>query len=91
MSETKHSPGPWMVKANNEWAVVDNDRNIVAITTFKNDSPIIAAAPELLAFIDKWIDIYGKRQRTEAEHECMGEMLVLWGKATGEYNTEREP
>lgn len=79
--ENKHTPGPWTV-GDTPAIVYDDNACEVAIATFNQESfeanaRLIAAAPELLAALEAWVDC------EIASQECFKLSRAAIAKATG--------
>lgn len=78
--ENKHTPGPWTV-GDTPAIVYDDNACEVAIATFNQESceanaRLIAAAPELLAALEAWVDC------EIASQECFKLSRAAIAKAT---------
>lgn len=86
MSEPKHTPGPWKIDARNLFALIieDSTKGLAMVAGRSVDERIanaalIAAAPDMLAFIVRLTEIVGDSGLAGAEYE---EAIALIKKAS---------
>lgn len=71
MSETRHTPGPWRVVKEGKRRVIHSDKWAVCGGAGRDDSHLIAATPDLLAFAERAYDVM-----TDGRHELTRDTMV---------------